>query len=273
MSPPGLPEPGAPSRVSSAGGNGTGLSEDTNNIKATIIQDVQGRLLQAKRETEQKVAAELKFLHNAMHEMDQRLDSLNQRLEDVQMPKAETLEDAHVIQALAKVEQQWGKELGKLKAELHQMIYAHNHNADLMKHQKETLDKIRQDTNARNPGPAVCAARVQTARDMLATAETHIRTAQVNFQKLEPLVPRVTALELQVHHWNAGPSGPPGYGAPMVPGTGYGFEAARPLPSPPDYEATVDSPDDEEDEDEGEEDNLESLRGILGKAIDASAAA
>lgn len=40
MSPPGLPEPGAPSRVSSAGGNGTGLSEDTNNIKATIIQDI-----------------------------------------------------------------------------------------------------------------------------------------------------------------------------------------------------------------------------------------
>lgn len=40
MSPPGLPEPaGAPSRVSSAGGNGTGLSEDTNKIKATIIQD------------------------------------------------------------------------------------------------------------------------------------------------------------------------------------------------------------------------------------------
>lgn len=54
-----------------------------------------------------------------------------------------------------------------------------------------------------------------------------IAMSEVNFQKLEPLVPRVTALELQVHHWNAGPSGPPGYGAPMVPGTGYGFEAAR----------------------------------------------
>ncbi len=40
MSPPGLPEPGGALGVSSAGGNGTGLSEDTNNIKATIIQEM-----------------------------------------------------------------------------------------------------------------------------------------------------------------------------------------------------------------------------------------
>lgn len=46
---------------------------------------------------------------------------------------------------------------------------ARSHRLFHAKHMQETLDKIRQDTNARNPGPAVCAARVQTARDMLVT--------------------------------------------------------------------------------------------------------
>lgn len=248
-----------------------GTHEDTAAIKANIIQDVQGRLLQAKRETEQKVAAELKFLHNAMHEMDQRLDMLNQRLEEVQMPQSEMLEDTHVIQSLAKVEQQWGKELGKLKTELHQMIFAHNHNADLMKHQKDTLDKIRHDSLSRSPGSG--ATQISNARSMLASADARIKAIQANFQKMDPLVPRVTALELRLHHWHAagGLSGPPAMGAPPL--GAYGFEP-RPVPNPPDYEATVESPDDEEneEEDEEEDDNLGALRGILGKAIDASSA-
>mmetsp|Transcript_2381 Transcript_2381/g.4149 ORF Transcript_2381/g.4149 Transcript_2381/m.4149 type:complete len:279 (+) Transcript_2381:2-838(+) len=268
-SPPGLAAGAAPS---AAPAGAPGAREDTAAIKANIIQDVQGRLLQAKRETEQKVAAELKFLHNAMHEMDQRLDMLNQRLEDVQMPQSEMLEDAHVIQSLAKVEQQWGKELGKLKTELHQMIFAHNHNADLMKHQKDTLDKIRHDSLSRSPGSG--ATQISNARSMLASADARIKAIQANFQKMDPLVPRVTALELRLHHWhaaNGGLSGPPAMGAPPMLGA-YGFEP-RPVPNPPDYEATVESPDDEEDEEEDQEeedDTLGVLRGILGKAIDAS---
>eukprot|EP00913_Durusdinium_trenchii_P018566 g17446.t1 len=57
---------------------------EVDKFKAQILQDVGIRLQQAKQETERKVSAE-KYLHVAMQEMDQRLDSLNKRLEDVPM--------------------------------------------------------------------------------------------------------------------------------------------------------------------------------------------
>ncbi|CAE7476184.1 unnamed protein product, partial [Symbiodinium necroappetens] len=156
----------------SAALNGGARSEDvTTDVKQEISnkigQQVQTLLLQAKKESEQKVTAELKLLHHAMQEMDSRLDGLVKQLDDMQVqPNQEALEQAAVVQALAKVEQQWGKELGKLKGELHQTIFAHNHNADLMKYQKETLDKIRQEIDSRNNSnpDKIRAAKAQVAK-------------------------------------------------------------------------------------------------------------
>ncbi|CAK9002408.1 unnamed protein product [Durusdinium trenchii] len=244
---------------------------EVDKFKAQILQDVGIRLQQAKQETERKVSAELKYLHVAMQEMDQRLDSLNKRLEDVPMKKQDALEDALIVQALAKVEQQWGKELGKLKTELHQMIYAHNHNADLMKHQKETLDKIRQETFARASPALRNTALVKRALAKIAGIEEHLRSSQILHQKMEPLLPRVATLERAVAQW-AAPSGGYPFGpnqAPTRPPLSVlDPPCSVPVP-PPDYEAQVESPeeDDEDDEeDDEEEDSFGELGAILNKA-------
>ena len=73
-------------------------------------------------------------MHDKIAEMDAALDLMMDQLGD------EAVEQHTVAQALAKVEQQWGRELGKLKQELHQTVFAHNHNADLMKHQKDVVE-------------------------------------------------------------------------------------------------------------------------------------
>merc|ERR1740127_434897 len=53
--------------------------------------------------------------------------------------------DADAVgQLLSKIEQQWGQEIRTLKQELHQTILAHNHNADLIKHHKDTIDALRE---------------------------------------------------------------------------------------------------------------------------------
>ncbi|CAE7390470.1 unnamed protein product [Symbiodinium sp. CCMP2456] len=219
--PPGL-GPAPTLGLPSAALNGGARSEDVTptdvkqEISNKIGQQVQTLLLQAKKESEQKVTAELKLLHHAMQEMDSRLDGLVKQLDDMQVqPNQEALEQAAVVQALAKVEQQWGKELGKLKGELHQTIFAHNHNADLMKYQKETLDKIRQEIDSRstsNPD------KIRAAKAQVAKIETMSKGAQR--QKLDPLLMRMSALEQKIFRWmqSGGPAAAAKY--PAVPGVG-----------------------------------------------------
>jgi len=219
--PPGL-APAPTLGLPSAALNGGARSEDvTTDVKQEISnkigQQVQTLLLQAKKESEQKVTAELKLLHHAMQEMDSRLDGLVKQLDDMQVqPNQEALEQAAVVQALAKVEQQWGKELGKLKGELHQTIFAHNHNADLMKYQKETLDKIRQEIDSRNNSNP---DKIRAAKAQVAKIETMSKGAQR--QKLDPLLTRMSALEQKIFRWMQS-GGPAAATAkyPAVPGVG-----------------------------------------------------
>merc|ERR1719157_390262 len=90
-------------------------------------------------------------MHAIMGKMDSSIDALVRQLDEMEEAPEQAVEPQTVAQALAKLEQQWGKELGKLKQELHQTIYAHNHNADLMKYQKDTLEQLRADLRERRP--------------------------------------------------------------------------------------------------------------------------
>jgi hypothetical protein len=102
--------------------------------------------------------------------------------------------DQHTCaKALAKVEQAWGKELGKLKQELHQTIYAHNHNADLMKQQKEQLEQIHEEIAAISaPLPP---ERLKMAKAQLARFDNYGKGQQKQQQKIVPLFQRLQALE------------------------------------------------------------------------------
>merc|ERR1719461_2056883 len=78
--------------------------------------------------------------------MDSRLDALLVQLDGIEPQEpAEPHMDAEAIgRLLSKIEQQWGQEIRTLKQELHQTILAHNHNADLIKHHKDTVDALRE---------------------------------------------------------------------------------------------------------------------------------
>eukprot|EP00931_Biecheleriopsis_adriatica_P086042 TRINITY_DN6077_c0_g2_i1.p1 TRINITY_DN6077_c0_g2~~TRINITY_DN6077_c0_g2_i1.p1 ORF type:complete len:320 (+),score=110.93 TRINITY_DN6077_c0_g2_i1:104-1063(+) len=204
--PPGLsPAPGlAPPPGALMGANGCSGAEEAGGpdlrqeVSAKIAAQVQSLLLQAKKESEQKVTAELKLLHSVMQEMDARLDNITKQLDELpqQSRPAEAMEQAAVVQALAKVEQQWGKELRKLKGELHQTIFAHNHNADLMRHQKETLDNICKEIGAHSNSDAA-SAKVQVAKEQLAKVQ-NLQKGALKQKKLEPLVQRMAALEQKI---------------------------------------------------------------------------
>ncbi|CAJ1343906.1 unnamed protein product [Effrenium voratum] len=261
--PPGLSSPGpSPS-------NGANAEMDARQISAKIAQQVQTLLQQARVSSEQKVTAELKLLHNVMQEMDLRLDTLNKQLDEVPQASKESLEQAAVVAALAKVEQQWGKELGKLKGELQQTIFAHNHNADLMKHQKETLDRIRQEIDSRSaPHPE----KVKAAQAQVATLE-HVAEGMQK-KKLDLLLQRVSALEAKLTSFWTGP----GYATPAVPPAPATPPPAAPpaaaVPSAAPSAAPVRSGPPGLDvyapANEGEDEDEDELQAVIGKALAAA---
>jgi len=197
QAPPGLTPPAGPP-PSPPAENAEGAPDLKQEISEKIGQQVQALLLQAKKESEAKVTTELRHFHSALQEVDARLDQLIKQLDEVdEGPRPEVLEQNSVVQALAKVEQHWGKELCKLKSELHQTIFAHNHNADLMKHQKEALDQIRNEIDMRS-APSQNSDRMRSAKGVLQTAEAWQKSAMTRSKKTEPILQRMTALEQKV---------------------------------------------------------------------------
>merc|ERR1719158_2608310 len=80
-----------------------------------------------------------------------------------------------------------------LKQELHQTILAHNHNADLIKHHKDTIDALRTrcDKLCTNTG------RSSEIQKQLSTLDQRLKQQQKT-RKLEPLFERLSALEQRV---------------------------------------------------------------------------
>merc|ERR1719209_2810671 len=97
--------------------------------------------------------------------MDERLDQMLAHLDGLQpQENADTLTAEAVAGLLSKTEQQWGQEIRTLKQELHQTILAHNHNADLIKHHKETIDLIRNRCKQRQTASSQAEIQRQLAR-------------------------------------------------------------------------------------------------------------
>lgn len=187
MPPPGLP-PGLGGESNAEANNHQKLRLE---ILGRIGDQVKELIQQAKRDSEAKVKTELKMVNDAMMQMDASLDMLSKQLDEMEESSSEALEQHVAIKALAKVEQQWGKELGKLKLELHQTIYAHNHNADLLKQQKEALDLIR--TEIEGQKPTASSERIKNAKTQLAKMDSLQKASKG--RKLEPLFQRLAAVE------------------------------------------------------------------------------
>lgn len=195
-----------------------GTLEKQHEITGTIAGQVTRLLEQARVDTENKVKVELKGIRDAMVVMDGRLDQLLAQLDGIE-PRAEPPLDAeHIGQLLSKIEQQWGQEIRTLKEELHQTILAHNHNADLIKHHKDTIDVLRERCTRIQSGNARSGAEIQQQLQRL-DALTRQQQAQ---RKMDPLFERLTNLERNVANVTAArtaawryPAMPP---MPMIPG-------------------------------------------------------
>merc|ERR1711920_1157546 len=98
-----------------------------------------------------------------------------------------------VGQLLSKVEQQWGQEIKALKEELHQTILAHNHNADLIKHHKETLDALQEKSRKMTSG----GVKTGEIQQQLQKLDARLKQQQKQ-RKLEPLFERLAVVEQQV---------------------------------------------------------------------------
>lgn len=216
-------------------------------VRAEILARIGDRVTQllgaARKDSESKVKAELGAMHAIMGKMDSSIDALVRQLDEIEEAPEQAVEPQTVAQALAKLEQQWGKELGKLKQELHQTIYAHNHNADLMKHQKDALDAIRTELEMqKTPNDS---DRVKLAKQQLNKADSLLK-GQQKARKLEPLFRRLAVIEQKIAacRWPGGmmpgmmPGMAPGMGMPPgmgmgLPGMGMGMPPGMPgMPMP-----------------------------------------
>merc|ERR1719433_1420358 len=127
--------------------------------------------------------------------IDGRLDQLLAQLDGIEPRQQEPPLDAeHIGGLLSKIEQQWGQEIRTLKEELHQTILAHNHNADLIKHHKDTIDNLRERCTRLQGGNARSGAEIQ---QQLTRLDNLIRSQQTQ-RKMEPLFDRLSNLERNV---------------------------------------------------------------------------
>jgi len=170
----------------------------TPDLQAEIAQTIEtqvARLIeQARVDTESKVKMELKQIRSTMVAMDERLDQMLAHLDGLQpQENADTLTAEAVAGLLSKTEQQWGQEIRTLKQELHQTILAHNHNADLIKHHKDTIDALRERCGKMTTSSSKSAEIQQQLRQLDARLKQ-----QQKQRKLEPLFERLNALEMRV---------------------------------------------------------------------------
>lgn len=171
--------------------------EKQKEISGTIAAQVHRLLEQARVDTENKVKIELKTIRELMISLEKRLDCCLTQLEFVEpSPGTEPHMDAEQVgQLLSKIEQHWGQEIRTLKEELHQTILAHNHNADLIKHHKDTIDELKTQCSRLNERNSTrTAAEIQGQISKLEALPKH----QMTQRKLDPLFERLTALEHKV---------------------------------------------------------------------------
>jgi len=179
-------------------GSATGTAEGREaelqkEISGTIEAQVQRLIEQARLDTEQKVKQELKVIRDAMVMIDLGLDQLLAQLDGMEPPAEAPLDAEEVHQLLSKIEQQWGTEIRTLKQELHQTILAHNHNADLIKLHKDTIDNLREKC-AKLQSNSVKTSEIQ---HQLQKLDARLKQQQKQ-RKLEPIFERLGALETAV---------------------------------------------------------------------------
>lgn len=193
-----------------------------NDVAKAIGMQVEQMIAQAQTDSEARVRHELSNAKSQLQQLDAVIGDLAKRVltcsqrNDVGASDASQIVDrpfmTHVISEL---EQKWSSEVNALKQDLHRTILAHNHNSDLMRHHRDTLDEARRRLDASSQPKA------KQVDAQIEKIESALRTGQAKQRALDALTERLTALEQQVDMLTIPYPGmmPPGMlGAGMPPG-------------------------------------------------------
>lgn len=259
-------------------------------VASAIGKQVEQMILQAKKDSEQRVRHELNVARTQLQQMEAHITELSTRLDRCvrlntsgSPDPSVTVDRAFLSQKIKQLEQKWGSEVKALKQDLHRTILAHNHNSDLMRHHRDALDEARRKLDAQ---PAPKAEQVDA---QIEKVDRMLRAGAAKQRALDALTERLTQLETQAAQLfpTSVASVPPGLAAaPAVPkkatkkegelpseeevrarlekaarGEGSSFNAEAPVFIPRSAAADLDSPKDDEtaeaDEAEAEEEAAE----------------
>ena len=167
-------------------------------VASAIGKQVEQMILQAKKDSEQRVRHELNVARTQLQQMEAHITELSQRLDRcVRLNSAGspdpsvTFDRAFLSQKIKQLEQKWGSEVKALKQDLHRTILAHNHNSDLMRHHRDALDEARRKLD-QQPAPKAeqVDAQIEKVDRMLLAGAAKQRA-------LDALTERLTQLEQQ----------------------------------------------------------------------------
>lgn len=118
-----------------------GMEDMHYDMARDIGQRVEALILDAKHASETRVGKEIQKIKQKMEAMAEKIKLINDKVAQVE-PKTGGLLKTELQASITKLEEVWEGEVGTLKQELWQTIQAHNHNADLLKHQKDAIDQV-----------------------------------------------------------------------------------------------------------------------------------
>ena len=188
-------------------------------VASAIGKQVEQMILQAKKDSEQRVRHELNVARSQLQQMETHITELSQRLERCGRPNSAgspdpsvTVDRAFLSQKIKQLEQKWGSEVKALKQDLHRTILAHNHNSDLMRHHRDALDEARRKLDAQ-PAPKAEQVDLQIEK-----VDRMLRAGAAKQRALDALTERLLQLEQQANSLfptvAVPPVGPPGLSAP-----------------------------------------------------------
>jgi len=168
-------------------------------VAAAIGQQVEQMIVQAQKDSEARVRHELTNARTQLQQMEsvigdltQRVSNSSQRTSAGAMDTSQVVDRTFMNQMISQLEQKWSSEAKALKQDLHRTILAHNHNSDLMRHHRDTLDEARRKLDASlQPKAEQVDAQIEKIDRML-------RAGQAKQRALDALTDRLAALEHQV---------------------------------------------------------------------------
>merc|ERR1719443_1425916 len=110
-------------------------------------------ILEAKHKSESTVSKEVSKIKTKMEAMHKKIKMVSERVSKLESNNTGPLLKSDLQKSVNKLEEVWEGEVGSLKHELWQTIQAHNHNADLLKHHKTSIDQIQGRASDTTPNP------------------------------------------------------------------------------------------------------------------------